>query len=113
MIWEQQLPERLRHEANVFHEDDDTPWSTDDVPRVYFDDKFRERYPWVIREVGGNSLGHRKGALQSQSRVHLYDPSTDRYLCMLPDDKVTSEAVYFAPNADSDDDKPEDRFRIG
>lgn len=113
MIWEQRLPERLRYKANTHNEDDqDSPWSTDGSYRTYFDDKFVQRYPWVIKPLKKRGVERPEGVVQSQSRVKLYDPSAGQYLCMLPDDKVATEAVYFEVDADSKD-KPEDRFRIG
>ncbi|KAF2165985.1 hypothetical protein M409DRAFT_23712 [Zasmidium cellare ATCC 36951] len=70
--------------------------------RVFFEDRFAERYPWIV-EVK-NPLERKKktkksrskvGVIKSGSEVQIKSWTSNDYLCLIPGERVTSEAGYF------------------
>ncbi|CZR69155.1 uncharacterized protein PAC_19055 [Phialocephala subalpina] len=91
MIWNQSLPEGVRNSTSQHDDAVESRWSVEGSYRVFFQDKFIERYPWEVRSAPGLSQGR---------------PS--RYLCVIPGERVVSEAGYF-----NMDENEKSRIRVG
>jgi hypothetical protein len=112
MIWKQSLPERLQNSADHYDDKVDKHWSVEGSHRVFFHDKFVERYPWEVqkgpRQTQRSTNLH---GIQSGSTVRLYDSIAARYLCVVPGERVVSEAGYFS--MDDSTKQSVNRFRVG
>lgn len=112
MIWKQSLPESLRNSSNHHDDEADKYWSIDGSYRAFFQDKFVERYPWEVQKVPQlTQKWHSPKVISSGSTVRLYDPTASRYLCVVPGERVISEARYFG--TDNSTEQAIDRIRVG
>jgi hypothetical protein len=112
MMWKQSLPDGSRFAGNHHNEETGKAWSVEGSYRVFFQDKFGERYPWEVREFSPHIQKRRASlAIQAGSTVRLYDPMADRYLCVIPGETVVSEAGYF--NIDDSKEQTPSRVRVG
>lgn len=114
MVWEQSIPENLRNTSNHYDDGGGTYWSTEGSYRVFFQDKFIERYPWKVqqRPQQPQKLSTRRQlTIKSGSTVRLYGSVTAQYLCVIPGERVVSEAGYFGMNGSTE--QPVNRIRLG
>ena len=113
MVWKQSLPERLWGPPDHYGDDEGKQWSVDESYRVFFQDKFNERYPWTVEQVLPPSPHQWRGkrTLQSGSAVRLYNPTAAQYLCVIPKERVVTEAGYFGE--ENSETQSLDRIRVG
>jgi hypothetical protein len=112
-VWKQSLPEKLWGAPNHDGDDQGKQWAVDDSYRVFFQDKFNERYPWTVEPVLPlpTHQWRKQQTLKSGSNVHLYDPTTAQYLCVIPNERVVTEAGYFGEG--NSEVRRIDRIRVG
>lgn len=103
MIWNQSMPDDFYPGNSTDHYNGDLEdlWSVEGSYRAFFQDKFIERYPWEVRTVRQQWQSQRTSHIKpSTSVVHLYDSVASRYLCVIPGERVVSEAGYFGKEED-------------
>ncbi|PVH71781.1 hypothetical protein DL98DRAFT_434525, partial [Cadophora sp. DSE1049] len=116
MMWKQSLPgsapissDPNNHEARQ--------WSVEGSHRVFFQDRYLERYTWEVQELPRlpqklrNQRKQRKQwKISSGATVRLFDPTTIRYLCVISGEAVVSEAGYFSK---AETEQSLGRIRVG
>jgi hypothetical protein len=112
MMWKQSLPGRLRNSTDHYDDEVEKYWSIEGSYRAFFQDKFLERYPWEIQEFPRQTQRWRAPqTIHSGSTVRLYDSIATRYLCVIPRERVVSEAGYFS--MDDSIEQTTNRIRVG
>ncbi|SMR51230.1 unnamed protein product [Zymoseptoria tritici ST99CH_1E4] len=84
MMWNQSLPSTSSRDTDVKHDHLTLDWLADESWRVFFQDKYSERYPWVV-DIATDPLrsGREKLPVKSTGNVRIRDPNTSRYLCII------------------------------
>lgn len=111
-VWRHRLLPALPNGTG--HHDDGmgNQWSTDGSHRVFFQDKFAARYPWEIHRVPRPfQKRNSPRTIHSGSTVRLYDSIGTRYLCVIPGERVVSEADY--SSMDESLEQITKRIRVG
>jgi hypothetical protein len=112
MMWKQSLPWKSRNSTDHYDDKEEKYWSIEGSYRVFFQDKFIERYPWEVQEFPRQTRKRRTPQrIHSGSTLRLYDSITSRYLCVIPRERVVSEAGYFS--MDDSKEQTTDRIRVG
>lgn len=112
MMWRQSLPDYMLGSMNHRNDEDEENWSIEGSHRVFFQDKFLTRYPWEIQRIPRNKNKPQWSRwILSGDDIRLYDPATTRYLCVIPGERVVSEAGYFGMHNSTEHDST--RVRIG
>ncbi|KUJ15117.1 uncharacterized protein LY89DRAFT_670626 [Mollisia scopiformis] len=116
MVWEQSLPAEISPNSTEHYVDETGQlWSIEGSHRVFFQDKFIERYLWEIKQFPQQTRRWRTSqkTIHSGSTVRLYDSIAARYLCVIPGERVVSEAGYFSMAEDGIKEPKNDRTRVG
>lgn len=114
MVWEQSISENLRNTSNHYDDGSGKYWSTEGSYRAFFQDKFIERYPCKVQEHPPQPQKLRTPSpltIRSGSTARLYGSTTAQYLCVIPGERVVSEAGYFGVNGSTE--QPVNRIRLG
>jgi hypothetical protein len=112
-VWKQSLPEKHWGAPNHRSDDQGRRWAVDDSYRVFFQDKFNERYPWTVEPVLPLPTHQRRTqqTLKSGSDIRIYDPTSAQYLCVIPNERVVTEAGHFGEG--NSEVQKIDRIRVG
>ncbi|KAK0112619.1 hypothetical protein ONS95_014362 [Cadophora gregata] len=112
MMWKQSIPDSIQDYSSP--SDEVKQWSVEGSYRVFFQDKFLERYIWEIQELSEMPQSLRKHRKQWKispgATVRLFDPKATRYLCVIAGEAVVSEAGYFS---NVDGEQSLGRIRVG
>ena len=112
MMWKQSVPQTLSKSSACDTGDAAESWSVEGSHRAFFQDKFRERYPWQIQPISDSTQEWRRPrVVRSGTTVRLYDTTAAQYLCVIHGQRVTSEAGYLG-EGNSTEQAP-DRIRVG
>ncbi|KAH7409726.1 hypothetical protein BKA64DRAFT_405695 [Cadophora sp. MPI-SDFR-AT-0126] len=116
MMWKQSLPGSGPISSGLTSEEG-KQWSVEGSHRIFFQDKYLERYKWNVQElpqIAQNLRNQRKQRkqwkIQPGATVRLFDSMTTRYLCVIPGEAVVSEAGYFSKG---ETDQSSGRTRVG
>ncbi|SMQ50253.1 unnamed protein product [Zymoseptoria tritici ST99CH_3D7] len=101
MMWRQSLPSTSSQDIDADHDGSDLDWIFDESWRVFFQDKYAARYPWVVDiDTGPTPSGRTKLSVGLTDNVRVRDPNASRYLCVIANQSVVSEAGYVESNAE-------------
>lgn len=112
MVWVETQREDLQNSSVELSAETDEDWFLDEPERVFFQDEFVKRYPWMIQQIPSKQHDRRiSQRVQTTSTVRLYDPTEARYLCVIPGTRVISEKADHGNKSN----RPQglDRIRVG
>lgn len=111
MIWKQSLPQELLNKSTYLDIENGKHWFVEGSHRVFFRDKFIERYLWEVQDHLRPQYNPNPQIIRSGHTIRLYDQMADRYLCVIPEERVASEAGYFTLNDNAEQSLS--RIRVG
>lgn len=112
MIWRQSVPRASSILPSAATEHNEIDWAEEGSHRVFFGDELAKRYTWIIEPLADGASFNRAGQLvRPNSIVRLVEPTGERSLCVIPGERVTSEAGL--PHIGTDAEVQIDRLRVG